>query len=103
MGSVHHLPKPAKGRVRRSNGWDAAGDLSLQRKALMPPPSNVVRLASRKGEEPSNTDLAILISLAIFAVLPAPSKEDFQQQMRCLAWSGDRRAIAICEIIEGKS
>ncbi len=101
--TIIQMPRRNKGRVRKSQSINSGGSMALA-DLDGPIPTNVVSLAKRRGFggfEPPVHQQALLLSLAIFAVLPSENKNDLLRQIRILDYcAGDRRASAIRAIID---
>lgn len=86
---VTQLPRPKRGRVRRSQSMDAAGELTLSIIARNgeEAPNNVVRLAPMPEPTPVTQSPELALIIAIFSALDKEKKSKVRASLRFAAAS----------------
>jgi len=101
MGVLLQFPERDRGRKRRRNSPAAMGDMSLLANRGTPAPANVARMATVRGQAAfDHAELALMASLAVFAVLSDDQKTSLREQLILLDLGhGDWRATSILDMI----
>ena len=86
-GRVAELPRPKRGRVRRSQSMEAAGELTLSIIAREggEAPANVVRVFPKPDPTPVTQSPELALLIAIFSALNDEQKTKVRGQLRYAA------------------
>ncbi len=98
--SVLQFPQRNKGRVRKTQSIEAAGDLALM---LMDRdgekfPANVARLCVADSEPLPSRSPELLLGLLMFAQLPTARRNAVRSAVRCAAYGGTASAAVATQL-----
>lgn len=100
--NVLAFPERNKGRIRRSQSIEAAGEISLRMLARdgEAQPPNVKRLDWHGNDDDSLPERtpALLLALCIFYGLSAKRREDVREKLRSYAFDYDRSAAQLLRL-----